>query len=218
MGKIQKLSLITAWGYALLLPVCLLSIAFAYWLDSNPLMEHLLHLSALYAVLLFGVSSSLFFSLLWKTPRLSRLKWPLRFIAYSKAWLFLFSFLNIVVDPSLDNSFTYVLQFLVSISVFLFLISPIFWFLGFAGLGRHIKDNCGLRIISFAMSIVKSLISVMSFLMIIYIEGDSRIWMTLLIVSVVLYFIVTPLFYFIFNKYLKSNGDSLLNSVEAEVF
>ena len=164
------------------------------------------------------VSTVLFFSLLLKTHAWSKMKWPLRLIAYSVA-LQLLIVVMLAVDSWCpvhipDGALRSVLVFIVMLLFWIWLLSPIFMLIGFIKFGSCLHDGRAVRILSIVMPISQMLLLGSFMLTIVNIERDcSNVFMVLWLIFMLIFFIVSPLFYFYFYRYLKSKGDDLLKSL-----
>jgi hypothetical protein len=163
------------------------------------------------------VSTVLFFSLLLKTHAWSKMKWPLRLIAYSVA-LQLLLVVMLGVDSWCtvhipDGALRSVLEFIVILLSWTWLLSPIFMLIGFIKFGSCLQDGRAVRILSIVKPISQMLLLGSFMLAIVNIEGDHIVFMVLWLIFMLIFFIVSPLFYFYFYRYLKSKGDDLLKSL-----
>ncbi len=163
------------------------------------------------------VSTVLFFSLLLKTHAWSKMKWPLRLIAYSVA-LQLLIVVMLAVDSWCpvhipDGALRSVLVFIVILLFWTWLLSPIFMLIGFIKFGSCLQDGRAVRILSIVKPISQMLLLGSFMLAIVNIEGDPIVFMVLWLIFMLIFFIVSPLFYFYFYRYLKSKGDDLLKSL-----
>lgn len=216
MKNLSRLSLIAACGYGLLLPIGVLTL-FIVNMGAAYHEEYFLIPTLVY-VITCCVSTVLFFSLLLKTHAWSKMKWPLRLIAYSVALQLLFVVM-LVVDSWCpvhisDGALRSVLEFIVILLSWTWLLSPIFMLIGFIKFGSCLQDGRAVRILSIVMPISQMLLLGSYMLAIINIEGYySNVFMVLWLIFMLIFFIVSPLFYFYFYRYLKSKGDDLLKSL-----
>ncbi len=216
MKNLSRLSLIAACGYGMLILIGLLSLLLAY-MGAAYHQEYTLIPTLVY-VITCCVSTVLFFSLLLKTHAWSKMKWPLRLIAYSVA-LQLLIVVMLAVDSWCpvhipDGALRSVLVFIVMLLFWIWLLSPIFMLIGFIKFGSCLHDGRAVRILSIVMPISQMLLLGSFMLTIVNIERDcSNVFMVLWLIFMLIFFIVSPLFYFYFYRYLKSKGDDLLKSL-----
>lgn len=215
MKNLSRLSLIAACGYGMLILIGLLSLLLAY-MGAAYHQEYTLIPTLVYLITCC-VSTVLFFSLLLKTHAWSKMKWPLRLIAYSVALQLLFVVM-LAVDSWCpvhipDGALRYVLVFIVILLFLTWLLSPIFMLIGFIKFGSCLQDGRAVRILSIVKPISQMLLLGSFMLAIVNIEGDYNAFMVLWLIFMLIFFIVSPLFYFYFYRYLKSKGDDLLKSL-----
>ena len=215
MKNLSRLSLIAACGYGLLMPIGVLTL-FIVNMGAAYHEEYFLIPTLVY-VITGCVSTVLFFSLLLKTHAWSKMKWPLRLIAYSVALQLLFVVM-LAVDSWCpvhipDGALRYVLVFIVILLFLTWLLSPIFMLIGFIKFGSCLQDGRAVRILSIVKPISQMLLLGSFMLAIVNIEGDHIVFMVLWLIFMLIFFIVSPLFYFYFYRYLKSKGDDLLKSL-----
>ena len=215
MKNLSRLSLIAACGYGMLILIGLLSLLLAY-MGAAYHQEYTLIPTLVY-VITGCVSTVLFFSLLLKTHAWSKMKWPLRLIAYSVA-LQLLLVVMLGVDSWCtvhipDGALRSVLEFIVILLFWTWFISPIFMLIGFIKFGSCLQDGRAVRILSIVKPISQILLLGSFMLAIVNIEGDHIVFMVLWLIFMLIFFIVSPLFYFYFYRYLKSKGDDLLKSL-----
>lgn len=215
MKNLSRLSLIAACGYGMLILIGLLSLLLAY-MGAAYHQEYTLIPTLVY-VITCCVSTVLFFSLLLKTHAWSKMKWPLRLIAYSVA-LQLLLVVMLGVDSWCtvhipDGALRSVLEFIVILLSWTWLLSPIFMLIGFIKFGSCLQDGRAVRILSIVKPISQMLLLGSFMLAIVNIEGDHIVFMVLWLIFMLIFFIVSPLFYFYFYRYLKSKGDVLLKSL-----
>lgn len=204
-----------ACGYGLMILLGLLSLLLAYM--GVVCHEEYFLIPTLVYVITGCVSTVLFFSLLLKTHAWSKMKWPLRLIAYSVA-LQLLIVVILAVDSWCpvhipDGALRSVLVFIVMLLFWIWLLSPIFMLIGFIKFGSCLQDGRAVRILSIVKPISQMLLLGSFMLAIVNIEGDSTVFMVLWLIFMLIFFIVSPLFYFYFYRYLKSKGDDLLKSL-----
>ena len=212
MKNLSRLSLIAACGYGMLILLGLLSLLLAYM--GAAYHEEYFLIPTLVYVITCCVSTVLFFSLLLKTHAWSKMKWPLRLIAYSVA-LQLLIVVMLAVDSWCpvhipDGALRSVLVFIVMLLFWIWLLSPIFMLIGFIKFGSCLQDGRAVRILSIVKPISQMLLLGSFMLAIVNIEGDHIVFMVLWLIFMLIFFIVSPLFYFYFYRYLKSKGDDLL--------
>ena len=212
MKNLSRLSLIAACGYGMLILIGLLSLLLAYM--GAAYHEEYFLIPTLVYVITCCVSTVLFFSLLLKTHAWSKMKWPLRLIAYSVA-LQLLIVVMLAVDSWCpvhipDGALRSVLVFIVMLLFWIWLLSPIFMLIGFIKFGSCLQDGRAVRILSIVKPISQMLLLGSFMLAIVNIEGDHIVFMVLWLIFMLIFFIVSPLFYFYFYRYLKSKGDDLL--------
>lgn len=215
MKNLSRLSLIAACGYGMLILIGLLSLLLAY-MGAAYHQEYTLIPTLVYLITCC-VSTVLFFSLLLKTHAWSKMKWPLRLIAYSVALQLLFVVM-LAVDSWCpvhipDGALRSVLEFIVILLSWTWLLSPIFMLIGFIKFGSCLHDGRAVRILSIVKPISQMLLLGSFMLAIVNIEGDYNAFMVLWLIFMLIFFIVSPLFYFYFYRYLKSKGDDLLKSL-----
>ena len=215
MKNLSRLSLIAACGYGMLILIGLLSLLLAYM--GAAYHEEYFLIPTLVYVITCCVSTVLFFSLLLKTHAWSKMKWPLRLIAYSVA-LQLLIVVMLAVDSWCpvhipDGALRSVLVFIVMLLFWIWLLSPIFMLIGFIKFGSCLQDGRAVRILSIVKPISQMLLLGSFMLAIVNIEGDPIVFMVLWLIFMLIFFIVSPLFYFYFYRYLKSKGDDLLKSL-----
>jgi hypothetical protein len=215
MKNLSRLSLIAACGYGLLVPIAVLTL-FIVNMGAAYHEEYFLIPTLVY-VITGCVSTVLFFSLLLKTHAWSKMKWPLRLIAYSVALQLLFVVM-LAVDSWCpvhipDGALRSVLEFIVILLFLTWLLSPIFMLIGFIKFGSCLQDGRAVRILSIVKPISQMLLLGSFMLAIVNIEGDHIVFMVLWLIFMLIFFIVSPLFYFYFYRYLKSKGDDLLKSL-----
>lgn len=215
MKNLSRLSLIAACGYGMLILIGLLSLLLAYM--GVAYHEEYFLIPTLVYVITGCVSTVLFFSLLLKTHAWSKMKWPLRLIAYSVALQLLFVVM-LVVDSCCpvhipDGTLRSVLVFIVILLFWTWFLSPIFMLIGFIKFGSCLQDGRAVRILSIVMPISQMLLLGLFMLAIVNIEGYYNVFMVLWLIFMLIFFIVSPLFYFYFYRYLKSKGDDLLKSL-----
>ena len=215
MKNLSRLSLIAACGYGMLILIGLLSLLLAY-MGAAYHQEYTLIPTLVYLITCC-VSTVLFFSLLLKTHAWSKMKWPLRLIAYSVALQLLFVVM-LAVDSWCpvhipDGALRYVLVFIVILLFLTWLLSPIFMLIGFIKFGSCLQDGRAVRILSIVKPISQMLLLGSFMLAIVNIEGDYNAFMVLWLIFMLIFFIVSPLFYFYFYRYLRSKGDDLLKSL-----
>jgi hypothetical protein len=215
MKNLSRLSLIAACGYGMLILIGLLSLLLAY-MGAAYHQEYTLIPTLVY-VITCCVSTVLFFSLLLKTHAWSKMKWPLRLIAYSVA-LQLLLVVMLGVDSWCtvhipDGALRSVLEFIVILLFWTWFISPICMLIGFIKFGSCLHDGRAVRILSIVMPISQILLLGSFMLAIVNIEGYYSVFMVLWLIFMLIFFIVSPLFYFYFYRYLKSKGDDLLKSL-----
>lgn len=215
MKNLSRLSLIAACGYGMLILIGLLSLLLAY-MGAAYHQEYTLIPTLVY-VITGCVSTMLFFSLLLKTHAWSKMKWPLRLIAYSVALQLLFVVM-LVVDNWCpvhipDGALRSVLEFIVILLFWTWFLSPIFMLIGFIKFGSCLQDGRAVRILSIVKPISQMLLLGSYMLAIVNIEGHYSVFMVLWLIFMLIFFIVSPLFYFYFYRYLKSKGDDLLKSL-----
>lgn len=215
MKNLSRLSLIAACGYGMLILIGLLSLLLAY-MGAAYHQEYTLIPTLVYLITCC-VSTVLFFSLLLKTHAWSKMKWPLRLIAYSVALQLLFVVM-LVVDSCCpvhipDGTLRSVLVFIVILLFWTWFLSPIFMLIGFIKFGSCLQDGRAVRILSIVMPISQMLLLGLFMLAIVNIEGYYNVFMVLWLIFMLIFFIVSPLFYFYFYRYLKSKGDDLLKSL-----
>ena len=215
MKNLSRLSLIAACGYGMLILIGLLSLLLAY-MGAAYHQEYTLIPTLVYLITCC-VSTVLFFSLLLKTHAWSKMKWPLRLIAYSVALQLLFVVM-LAVDSWCpvyipDGALRSVLEFIVILLFLTWLLSPIFMLIGFIKFGSCLQDGRAVRILSIVKPISQMLLLGSFMLAIVNIEGDYNAFMVLWLIFMLIFFIVSPLFYFYFYRYLKSKGDDLLKSL-----
>ena len=216
MKNLSRLSLIAACGYGMLILIGLLSLLLAYM--GAAYHEEYFLIPTLVYVITCCVSTVLFFSLLLKTHAWSKMKWPLRLIAYSVA-LQLLIVVMLAVDSWCpvhipDGALRSVLVFIVILLFWIWLLSPIFMLIGFIKFGSCLQDGRAVRILSIVKPISQILLLGSFMLAIVNIERDySSVFMVLWLIFMLIFFIVSPLFYFYFYRYLKSKGDDLLKSL-----
>ena len=215
MKNLSRLSLIAACGYGMLILIGLLSLLLAYM--GAAYHEEYFLIPTLVYVITCCVSTVLFFSLLLKTHAWSKMKWPLRLIAYSVA-LQLLIVVMLAVDSWCpvhipDGALRSVLVFIVMLLFWIWLLSPIFMLIGFIKFGSCLQDGRAVRILSIVKPISQMLLLGSFMLAIVNIEGDHIVFMVLWLIFMLIFFIVSPLFYFYFYRYLKSKGDDLLKSL-----
>ena len=215
MKNLSRLSLIAACGYGLLMPIGVLTL-FIVNMGAAYHEEYFLIPTLVY-VITGCVSTVLFFSLLLKTHAWSKMKWPLRLIAYSVALQLLFVVMLAVGSwcpvhiP--DGALRSVLEFILILLFLTWLLSPIFMLIGFIKFGSCLQDGRAVRILSIVKPISQMLLLGSFMLAIVNIEGDHIVFMVLWLIFMLIFFIVSPLFYFYFYRYLKSKGDDLLKSL-----
>jgi hypothetical protein len=168
-------------------------------------------------VIIGCVSTVLFFSLLLKTHAWSKMKWPLRLIAYSVALQLLFVVM-LAVDSWCpvhipDGALRSVLEFILILLFLAWSLSPIFMLIGFIKFGSCLQDGRAVRILSIVKPISQMLLLGSFMLAIVNIEGYCDEFMVLWLIFMLIFFIASPLFYFYFYRYLKSRGDDLLKSL-----
>ena len=215
MKNLSRLSLIAACGYGMLILIGLLSLLLAY-MGAAYHQEYTLIPTLVYLITCC-VSTVLFFSLLLKTHAWSKMKWPLRLIAYSVALQLLFVVM-LAVDSWCpvyipDGALRSVLEFIVILLFLTWLLSPIFMLIGFIKFGSCLQDGRAVRILSIVKPISQMLLLGSFMLAIVNIEGDYNAFMVLWLIFMLIFFIVSPLFYFYFYRYLRSKGDDLLKSL-----
>ena len=215
MKNLSRLPLIAACGYGMLILIGLLSLLLAYM--GAAYHEEYFLIPTLVYVITCCVSTVLFFSLLLKTHAWSKMKWPLRLIAYSVA-LQLLIVVMLAVDSWCpvhipDGALRSVLVFIVMLLFWIWLLSPIFMLIGFIKFGSCLQDGRAVRILSIVKPISQMLLLGSFMLAIVNIEGDHIVFMVLWLIFMLIFFIVSPLFYFYFYRYLKSKGDYLLKSL-----
>lgn len=215
MKNLSRLSLIAACGYGMLILIGLLSLLLAY-MGAAYHQEYTLIPTLVYLITCC-VSTVLFFSLLLKTHAWSKMKWPLRLIAYSVALQLLFVVM-LAVDSWCpvhipDGALRSVLEFIVILLSWTWLLSPIFMLIGFIKFGSCLHDGRAVRILSIVKPISQMLLLGSFMLAIVNIEGHYSVFMVLWLIFMLIFFIVSPLFYFYFYRYLKSKGDDLLKSL-----
>lgn len=211
MKNLSRLSLIAACGYGMLILIGLLSLLLAY-MGAAYHQEYTLIPTLVYLITCC-VSTVLFFSLLLKTHAWSKMKWPLRLIAYSVALQLLFVVM-LVVDSCCpvhipDGTLRSVLVFIVILLFWTWFLSPIFMLIGFIKFGSCLQDGRAVRILSIVMPISQMLLLGLFMLAIVNIEGYYNVFMVLWLIFMLIFFIVSPLFYFYFYRYLKSKGNDL---------
>lgn len=215
MKNLSRLSLIAACGYGLLVPIGVLTL-FIVNMGAAYHEEYFLIPTLVY-VITGCVSTVLFFSLLLKTHAWSKMKWPLRLIAYSVALQLLFVVM-LAVDSWCpvhipDGALRSVLEFILILLFLAWLLSPIFMLIGFIKFGSCLQDGRAVRVLSIVKPISQMLLLGSFMLAIVNIEGDHIVFMVLWLIFMLIFFIVSPLFYFYFYRYLKSKGDDLLISL-----